>query len=174
MEKIQANKAPITPKITPVIYSNFTAFTIKYIPGIINKPSAISAILNFDFVIIGSKIEVKKVVVEKVIRAIETLEYLIEPKKQTQWMATKKPINIRCLINLVSTFLIAVRIVFIKNKKLSEVKNIRHQTKGNSFKEINFPKIPVNPNRKTVKCNSKYAFFVSSKILKLIKFKIIW
>ena len=162
MEKIVASKAPKIPKKTPVKYSNLTALTIKYIPGIINKPSKISDSLNFDFVIKGSKIEVKKVVVEKVIKAMETLEYLIEPKKQTQCIATKKPINIKCMINFPSTFLMAFWIVFMKNKKLREVKNIRHQTNGNSFKEINFPKIPVNPNRKTVKCNSKYAFFILS------------
>lgn len=63
------------------------------------------------------------------------------------------------------TFLIALKIVGKKTRKLNDVKNIRHQTSGNSSNEINLPKIPVNPNRKTVKCNSKYAFLVSSMFL---------
>lgn len=84
IEKTVANNAPITPRTTPKIYSDFTAFTIKYIPGMINKPKPISYLLNFALVIIGSNKAVKKVVVEKQIKAIDTLEYLIEPKKQTQ------------------------------------------------------------------------------------------
>ena len=36
--------------------------------------------------------------------------------------------------------------------------NTRYQTINKESSGISFPKIPVNPNRKTVKCNSKYAF----------------
>lgn len=168
IEKIVANNAPMMPRIIPKIYSTFTALTTKYIPGMIKSPRAISYLLNLAFVIIGSNKDVKNVVVEKEIKAIDTLEYLIEPKKQTQCTATKTPINAKCRMNFKSfTFFIAFKIMGKKSKKLKEVKNIRHQTSGNSSNEINFPKIPVNPNKKTVKCNSKYAFLVSSIFIKV-------
>ena len=95
MEKIAASRATKIPKITPVRYSSFTAFTMRYIPGIINNPKEMSNLSNLVFSNIGSKIDVKKVVVEKQIKAIETFEYLIDPKNETQCNATRTPINER-------------------------------------------------------------------------------
>ena len=120
----------------------------------IKIPAMISIFEICFLLIIGSKIAVKSVMDDRQTSVTGTVDSLIEAKKRIQWPPTKAPVN----TNFRAVFALTLNAVLLNLKyKNSEILaiNTLYQTKFTAEMEINWPKIPVKPQIKTVKWRIK-------------------
>ena len=98
----------------------------------------------------GSIKEAKKAPVENIVKAIETFDSSIEPKKVIQCNAIMIPAitNLNIFLGGILIFIFAT---FTKTNMMIEAIIILIQTSGTACIEINSPKIPVNPAINTKK-----------------------
>lgn len=127
---------------------------IMYKPTITNAPKSISIRFIFLLKKIGSINDVKKAPVLIVTKATDTLDTFIALKKVIQCTAMMIPViknsKIALLVILKDFFFIKKYTVI----KMTAIP-ILYQTNGIASIEIKAPKIAVNPQMKTIKCNSK-------------------
>ena len=125
-----------------------------YRPKITINPNIISNGLILLLKKIGSIKDTKKAPVLIVTKATETLDTLMALKKKIQCKAIITPVTKNLKIPLASTlndFFFKIKYSTIK----ITAKDILYQTNGTASKLIKAPKIAVNPQIKTIKCNSK-------------------
>jgi hypothetical protein len=127
---------------------------IKTMPEIIKTPAIISIFEMRFLLIIGSKMAVKSVMDDRQTSVTGTVESLIEAKKSTQWPPTKAPVKSSFMRVLRLTLNAVLLNLKYKNNETLAI-NTLYQTKFTAEIEINCPKIPVNPQIKTVKWRIK-------------------
>ena len=105
----------------------------------------------FCFLNIGSRIAVNKVSDERHTRVTETVDDLMDWKNRIQWSPTIAPVknNLRKTIRV--TFKGIFAILKYAKSVMKAIKT-RYHTSCVAGMEINAPRIPVNPQTKTVRC----------------------
>ena len=125
-----------------------------YNPTTTSKPRIISTALILLLKKIGSMSDVKNAPVLIATRATETFETLMALKNVIQWSAIKIPDS----KNLNNDFLSSSNDFFLIKKQAAikkEANSILNQTNGMASIDINFPKMAVKPQIKTIKWRCK-------------------
>ena len=142
-------KAEEIPNNIPVM-NLYSLWKINDTPTITIIPNTISYQISWRLNIKGSINDVKKAPLENMAKAIETLDWSIDSKKVTQCRAIIMPPKQNFNRAIKDTFKWVPRNFKYKNIKTKAI-NILNHTNVIDSKEINFPKIAVNPAIKTRK-----------------------
>src|SRR6267378_1699229 len=111
--------------------------------------------------------EVKRVPDEKQARATETLETLMASKKKIQCRAMSIPTLKNCHQVFCDIFK-SVRLIFNSIKIPAVAISILYHASDIAGREMSFPKIPVNPRMKTMKCRRR-KFLLKSGLFMFIR-----
>ena len=146
IENKLTKNAELNPTAIPHIIETSVESTISHMPGMIKSDKITSYIRKGRPVKIGSKKEVKRLVVAMQISAIEAFANLTAPKNVIQCTAIKTPIPKNCKSVFCGSRFKSLT-ASIKKSKLIVVIKTRHQTKTIAERLIKSPNIAVNPQR---------------------------
>lgn len=163
IENILAQKAAPIPRMMPRMYV-VSKVKIRYIPKIIIIPAMMSTLAIFCFLMIGSRIAVKRVKEDRHTSVTDTVDTFMDSKKRTQWRPTNPPVTTYWR-NWFRVIFIDLLLTTKYTNKETEAINTRYQTRWSADTWINTPNIPVKPQIRTVRCNNHRFFEIPLNIL---------